>query len=54
LKNGLERHRDVVPNFLALSESQEIREVGRSVFGQPAVKKARDGFFNGLITEEAF
>jgi hypothetical protein len=34
--------------FRRLSKSRENREVGRSAFGQSAVEKAREGFFNGL------
>jgi hypothetical protein len=36
--------------FRRLSKSQGIREVGRSVFAQPAVEEARDGFCNELLT----
>jgi hypothetical protein len=35
--------------FRRLWKSQKIRAGGRSVFGHPAVEKAWDGFFNGLI-----
>lgn len=36
-----------------LCKSQEICEVGRSVFGQPVVEKVRNGFFNGLLESDS-
>ena len=50
LKNGADAAQGCGAEFRRLCKSRENRKVGRSAFGQPAVEKARDGFFNGLIS----
>jgi hypothetical protein len=46
------RPRDGPPKFAGPEKGQEFRESGRSVFGWPTVERARNFFFNALITIE--